>query len=38
MYDESRVGPMRQELVRIGFQELKSASEVDAVLPGSGTT
>ena len=32
MYDEMIVGPMRQELTRLGVQETKTASEVDAVL------
>ncbi len=32
MYDEMIVGPMRQELSRLGVQETKTAAEVDAVL------
>jgi putative YphP/YqiW family bacilliredoxin len=32
MYDEMIVGPMRQELTRLGIQETRSAAEVDAVL------
>ena len=32
MYDERFVAPMRQELTRIGFREMRSADEVDAVL------
>jgi putative YphP/YqiW family bacilliredoxin len=32
MYDEMIVAPMRQELSRLGVQETKSASDVDAVL------
>ncbi|MEO8380361.1 MAG: BrxA/BrxB family bacilliredoxin [Acidobacteriota bacterium] len=32
MYDEMMVAPMRQELTRLGIQEARSASEVDAVL------
>ncbi len=32
MYDEMIVGPMRQELSQLGFEETKSASAVDAVL------
>ncbi len=39
MYDEAFVTPMRQELVRLGFEELRTAEEVDAKLPGQkGTT
>ena len=32
MYDEMIVGPMRQELTRLGIQEARTAAEVDAVL------
>lgn len=32
MYDEMIVGPMRQELTRLGIQETRTAEEVDAVL------
>src|SRR3954470_3346546 len=32
MYDEMIVGPMRQELTRLGIEETRSAAEVDAVL------
>lgn len=32
MYDEMIVGPMRQELTRLGIQETKTAEEVDAIL------
>ena len=32
MYDEMIVGPMRQELTRLGIQEARTAEEVDAVL------
>jgi putative YphP/YqiW family bacilliredoxin len=32
MYPEEFVHPMREELTRIGFQELRTASEVDALL------
>jgi putative YphP/YqiW family bacilliredoxin len=32
MYDEMIVGPMRQELTRLGIQETRTAGEVDAVL------
>ncbi len=39
MYDEAFVTPMRQELVRLGFEELRTPEEVDAKLPGAaGTT
>ena len=32
MYDPRLVQPMREELTRIGFQELRTAAEVDATL------
>ena len=32
MYDPQIVKPMREELTNIGFQELKTADEVDSVL------
>lgn len=32
MYPEEYVQPIREELTRIGFQELRTAAEVDAVL------
>lgn len=32
MYDEMIVGPMRQELTRLGIEETRTAAEVDAVL------
>lgn len=32
MYPEQFVSPMRQELTRIGFQEMRTAEEVDTVL------
>src|SRR5690349_2148507 len=39
LYDERLVTPMRQELTRIGFQELRTPSEVDATLKDAkGTT
>ncbi|HUF28532.1 MAG TPA: BrxA/BrxB family bacilliredoxin [Gemmatimonadaceae bacterium] len=39
MYDERFVTPMRQELTRLGIEELRTAEEVDAKLGGStGTT
>jgi putative YphP/YqiW family bacilliredoxin len=31
-YPESFIGPMRQELTRLGIQETRTAAEVDAVL------
>jgi putative YphP/YqiW family bacilliredoxin len=38
MYDEMIVGPMREELTRLGIQETRTAAEVDAVLgPKKGT-
>jgi putative YphP/YqiW family bacilliredoxin len=38
MYPEMLVRPMREELTRIGVQELRTAAEVDEVLPQVGTT
>jgi putative YphP/YqiW family bacilliredoxin len=39
MYPEMMVQPMREELTRIGFQELRTPAEVDAVLgKARGTT
>ena len=39
MYDERLVAPMRHELTRIGFRELRTAEEVDATLKAAkGTT
>jgi putative YphP/YqiW family bacilliredoxin len=39
MYDERFVTPMRQELTRIGFEELRTAAEVDERLKNApGTT
>jgi len=32
MYDPEMVRPMRQELTRLGFEELRTPDEVDAVL------
>src|SRR6266498_3298853 len=32
MYDPEMVRPMREELTRLGFEELRTADEVDAVL------
>ena len=38
MYPEELVQPMRAELTSLGFEELKSASEVDEKLTEKGTT
>ncbi len=39
MYDERFIAPMREELTRIGFEEMRTAEEVDAKLPNAkGTT
>ena len=39
IYDERMVAPMRQELTRIGFEELRTPEQVDAALKEtSGTT
>ena len=39
MYDERLVQPMRQELTRIGFREMRTADEVDSTLKDAkGTT
>ena len=32
LYPESFIGPMREELTRLGVQELRTANEVDAVV------
>jgi putative YphP/YqiW family bacilliredoxin len=38
-YNEMMVRPMREEVTRLGVQELRSVAEVDAALgPGEGTT
>lgn len=37
-YPESFIGPMRQELTRLGVQELRTAAEVDALLTQPGKT
>src|SRR5260370_13395599 len=34
MYDPEMVRPMREELTRLGFAELRTPAEVDAVLAG----
>ncbi len=38
MYPEQLLIPMRQELTRLGVEELRTADAVDAVLPAAGTT
>ena len=39
MYDERMIAPMRQELTRLGIEELRTADDVDAKLKDSkGTT
>ena len=38
MYPEIMVVPMREELTRLGIEELRSAADVDQVLQGPGTT
>lgn len=35
-YPESFIGPMRQELTRLGVQELRTAADVDALLEQPG--
>lgn len=35
MYDEQMVTPMRQDLTKIGFSELRTVAEVDAAIPNS---
>ncbi|WP_374166677.1 BrxA/BrxB family bacilliredoxin [Arcticibacter sp. MXS-1] len=37
MYPEYLVAPMREELTKVGFQELKTPQEVDDVLKSEGT-
>lgn len=37
-YPELLVKPMREELTRAGVEELRTAQEVDAILPSQGTT
>jgi bacilliredoxin len=37
-YPESFIGPMRQELTRLGVQELRTADAVDALLKQKGKT
>ena len=38
MYPEEFVKPMREELTRVGFRELRSAQEVDAALKNENRT
>jgi putative YphP/YqiW family bacilliredoxin len=38
MYPEELVQPMRSELTRIGFEELRTSIQVDEKLPEKGTT
>ena len=39
MYDERFIAPMREELTRIGFAEMRTPEEVDAKIPNAkGTT
>lgn len=39
MYDERFIAPMREELTRIGFEEMRTPEEVDAKIPSAkGTT
>ena len=37
MYPEYLVAPMRQELTKVGFEELKTAEEVEQTLKSEGT-
>jgi putative YphP/YqiW family bacilliredoxin len=37
-YPESFIGPMREELTRLGVQELRTAADVDALLTQKGKT
>jgi putative YphP/YqiW family bacilliredoxin len=38
MYPEALIIPMREQMVRLGFKEARTASEVDAALALPGTT
>lgn len=39
MYDERLVAPIREDLTRVGFTELRTAADVDAAIPrNAGTT
>ncbi len=35
MYDEQMIGPMRQDLTKIGFSELRTVDEVHQAIPNS---
>jgi putative YphP/YqiW family bacilliredoxin len=37
MYPEYLVAPMREDLTKVGFEELKTPEEVDAAINGEGT-
>ena len=37
-YPESFIGPMREELTRLGVKELRTAADVDALLTEKGQT
>ena len=37
MYPEYLVAPMREDLTKVGFEDLKTAEEVDAAIAGEGT-
>jgi putative YphP/YqiW family bacilliredoxin len=37
-YPEQFIAPMREELTRVGFEELRTAEEVDAAVKREGTT
>ena len=37
-YPEQFIAPMREELTRVGFEELRTADEVDAAVKREGTT
>lgn len=37
MYPEYLVAPMREDLTKVGFEDLKTAEEVDAAIKGEGT-
>ncbi len=37
MYPEYLVAPMREELTKVGFEELKSAEEVESAISSQGT-
>ncbi|MFD2162517.1 BrxA/BrxB family bacilliredoxin [Paradesertivirga mongoliensis] len=37
MYPEYLVAPMREDLTKVGFQDLKTAEEVESAIAGEGT-